>query len=611
MNDSPGLPSAWLRQFDALVSQTASDEEIAALYGELEGSPEMQQAFLEYCQLHIDLSFELYANQACDSFLSCLLWADELSSTVAQEPGALGSAAMGPCSLTPATQAIARGEFPGRSCAERPSFGWRSLSWVSLPLVFLMGVLGTLAWVRHAGDAGPAPAPPLVMQPAPYVPLSGEAVVAQLVSNTGFVFDISDGKRSIELESGAPLRPEQLLNIPHGIAHLAFSEGVDLQLEGPVVLRIDSTGVPELRYGKIFVKAHWGMEGFAIETELGTIWLDEDDAAGITLYGKDLQVHGFAGEVDVAFKDDSFGSRTVSQGKLLRRMLVPDGTLEVSEREYVPDLFKSRFSIEDDTLVVTDAYADIIREAKPFCYWRFEKIEDGLIPNEMSDRYALRVRGGATIASVSPGSRVVDFGYGPSGGYLTTAEPLTELIDSDYTFETWVKPGHAQWGTIAALAQRRTGNSQLENHALILELTSASSLRSIKARPNSYRFLHRSTPGNRGGAACVSDQDYLFRKWQHVAAIKEGESMRLFVDGKPVAGRTYRPPFEDELELVIGQLFSFDTIRPLVGQLDEFAIYNRALSHDEVKMHYTQLRPAKDSSLHSKVNQKSGNPAAP
>src|SRR5690606_30298726 len=133
------------------------------------------------------------------------------------------------------------------------------------------------------------------------------------------------------------------------------------------------------------------------------------------------------------------------------------------EREYVPDLFKSRFSIEDDTLVVTDAYADIIREAKPFCYWRFEKIEDGLIPNEMSDRYALRVRGGATIASVSPGSRVVDFGYGPSGGYLTTAEPLTELIDSDYTFETWVKPGHAQWGTIAALAQRRTGNSQLEN----------------------------------------------------------------------------------------------------------------------------------------------------
>lgn len=87
--------------------------------------------------------------------------------------------------------------------------------------------------------------------------------------------------------------------------------------------------------------------------------------------------------------------------------------------------------------------------------------------------------------------------------------------------------------------------------------------------------------------------------------------MRLFVDGKPVAGRTYRPPFEDELELVIGQLFSFDTIRPLVGQLDEFAIYNRALSHDEVKMHYTQLRPAKDSSLHSKVNQKSGNPAAP
>jgi hypothetical protein len=611
MNDSHGPRSEWLRQFDAMISQTATDGELAALYAQLEDSSEMQQAFLEYCQLHIDLSFELYANQACDSFLSCLLWADELSSAVAQEPSALSSSPLNPSSLSPVSQAAARGELLGRAYAERQSCWWRSLSWVSLPLVFLMGVLGTLAWVHDRDEPDPARHPSLAMQPAPYVPLSGESVVAQLVSNTGFVFDISDGRQSIELESGATLRPEQLLNIPQGIAQLAFSEGADLQLEGPVVLRIDSRGVPELRYGKIFAKAEWGVDGFAIETELGTIWLDNDDAAGITLYGKDLQIHGFAGEIDVVFKDDSFGSHTVSRGRLLRRMLVPDGTLEVSEKEYIPDLFTARFSIENDTLVVTEAYADMIRQAKPFCYWRFEQIVDGLIPNEMSDRHALRVRGGATIASVSPGNRVVEFGYGQSGGYLTAAEPLTELIDSDYTFETWVKPGHAQWGTIAALAQRSTDNSRAENHALILELTSASSIRSIKARPNSYRFLHRSTPGDRGGTACVSDQDYLFRKWQHVAAIKEGESMRLFVDGKPVAGRTYHPHFEDELELVIGQLFSFDTIRPLVGQIDEFAIYDRALAHEEVEAHYTTLRPPKEPKLDNGVKQKSGNPTAP
>lgn len=584
MKEGAGSGSNRLRLFDALVNQSATETELAALYEQLESSVELRQEFLEYCQLHIDLSFELCANQACDSFLNCLLWADELTATIEQNPS----------TLSPRSALTMKSERSINPVTTGWQSAWRNVhSWAAFPLVFLIGVLSTLVWTRYADKPEISNALAVATDPQPYVPLPGEAVVAQLVSNTGFVFDVSDGKHSIELESGAALRPEQLLNIPRGVAHLTFSEGADLQLEGPVVLRIDSLGVPELRYGKLFAKSQWGLEGFAIETELGTIWLDGDDAVGITLHGKDLQIHGFDGEADVTFKDDILDSQTVSRGKLLRRMLMPDGTLKVSEKEYVPELFSSRFTIQDDSILVTQQYADTIREAKPLCYWRFEKIEDGYVPNEMSQKHPLRVKGAASIVPLSPGNHVMDFGYGESGGYLIDEEPFTELIDSDYTFETWVKPGHAQWGTIAALAQRRSDASDKENHAMILEMTGLGSIRSVKSRLNSFRFLHRAPPGDRGGASCISGQDYLFHKWQYLAAVRNGSTVCLFVDGKPVDRRQYPAQLEDELELVIGQLFSFDTIRPLVGQLDEFAIYDRALTPAEVTTHYTLLRPTK------------------
>lgn len=587
MRDDISPTSEYWPLFDGLVSQTASEEELAALYEQLEDSLVLQKAFLEYCQLHIDLSFELCANQACDSFLSCLLWADDLSATLEREPSW----------LAPRSQKAMRGESPLPATATLHSVWRKTLSRMPLPLVFMIGVLSTLVCTRHISTPEVPTASPLVLQPQPSVPPTGDLVVAQLVSNTGLVFDVSDGKRSVELENGAPLRCEQLLNIPRGVAQIAFSSGADLQVEGPVVLLIDAMGIPELRYGKVFAKAQGGLEGFAIETALGTIWLDGDDAAGITLYGKDLQIHGFDGEVDVTFKDGGLDSRIVSRRKLLRRMLMPDGTLQVSEKKYVPDLFSALLSIRDDVLLMTEAYGKAVREAQPFCHWRFENIVEGFIPNEMSDKYPLRVGGAASLTPAGPDNHVIEFGYGSSSGYLIAEEPLTELINSDYTFETWVKPGHSQWGTIAALALRRSSTSDLERHALVLELTGISANRSVNTRLDSVRFVHRSPPGPVGGASCVSNQDYLYRKWQHVVAVREGTSLRLFVDGKPVAGREYRPQLEDELELVIGQLFSFDTIRPLVGQLDEFAIYNRALSQAEIQTHHAMLRPGEQSHL--------------
>jgi hypothetical protein len=82
---------------------------------------------------------------------------------------------------------------------------------------------------------------------------------------------------------------------------------------------------------------------------------------------------------------------------------------------------------------------------------------------------------------------------------------------------------------------------------------------------------------------CVSYDDDLGHGWKHLAAVRDGGQLKLFVDGKLVA---QSKPFESKQ-------FDLTTDRPLrigFGQTDYFAgriadvrLYNKALSERELK----------------------------
>jgi len=78
-----------------------------------------------------------------------------------------------------------------------------------------------------------------------------------------------------------------------------------------------------------------------------------------------------------------------------------------------------------------------------------------------------------------------------------------------------------------------------------------------------------------------------------VAAVKDGTEMRLYVDGRQVGKARDESPTPEGLHLVIGQLYTETVERFFIGQLDEVAIYDRALSPEEVRRHHELLRPAK------------------
>ena len=166
----------------------------------------------------------------------------------------------------------------------------------------------------------------------------------------------------------------------------------------------------------------------------------------------------------------------------------------------------------------------------------------------------------------------------------------TESLTNGFTVEFWVKPDYVESGTIFSLDQI-AANDEMPLQGMMMELTGPAA-DAFAVQQSRFRFLHRNPPGRdvRTGTSCFSGDPYAPRKWQHVAAVKDGSSMQLFVDGKIEAKGVDSAETADDLRVLIGQLYMFTTgpnasVRPFVGELAEVAIYDRPLSAEEISEH--------------------------
>jgi len=87
--------------------------------------------------------------------------------------------------------------------------------------------------------------------------------------------------------------------------------------------------------------------------------------------------------------------------------------------------------------------------------------------------------------------------------------------------------------------------------------------------------------------------------WHHVIFVFDGKTITAYRDGVPVgldgkqefATAKYEADVKNSAELVLGAREAGQHIRPYVGQLDEVAIFSRALSQDEVEELFGGLPP--------------------
>jgi hypothetical protein len=425
--------------------------------------------------------------------------------------------------------------------------------------------------------------------------------VARLTYTNGCIWGgVPAQARSIESQVG--LGDEIVLD--EGIAEFRLSSGVSLSIEGPTVLVVTSPTSFVLQHGTMTVYVPWSAADFQMVA--GTCRLTAIDAEfGVRVAGGDVKVDAFADSVvaspalggeesldaadDLVIRDESqlprgaeFKKVRVTAGRSLSLATRSDITKVAAWTAADDSQFATRLSMAGP-LPIEDSYIEAVRESQPFSYWRFENVQDEITQNEMAGGAPLKVVGNVRFAGEA-NNHVVELGRPGANGYLVCTEKV-DLSQSDYSVEVWVKPSHFHNGACVGLLKDVPVMTR-EKLAFYLQVCSPQLYWEREARQR-FRFLHRSPPGHDHlmGTNCYSKSAYSLRRWQHVVATKQGAEMALFVDGVQVAAQRDATSLPPDLTMIVGQLTNPERNGAFVGQLDEIAIYKRALTPEEVKQH--------------------------
>jgi hypothetical protein len=463
------------------------------------------------------------------------------------------------------------------------TWGKLSRTWRPAASAFALGAAAALLLMFRLGFQRPAPHDFAIEEAPDAVP------VARLVSNTSFMIDSHAGQA---IKAGDAIHAGRSVTLFEGVAEVEFEKHVTMRLKGPALLSIDSSGVPHVKYGRIIV-ANQGRRKFRLDLPVAMTTIEQNSYVGIDGHGDDAFVYVFEGALQLT-PERSASSQAVNAGVGLRVRRGARSNMVLNQLAIDSTAFDFELVMASDPIDVTSEYVQVIDAGHPIAYWRFEDEDGRLVKNEMGSTHALEARGeGVRIAS-RDGNGVAEFVIRDSAATLASIGAWDDLNDRDYSLEMWVKPSHFQWGTLAALVEHGVDSEgEIERHAMILELHGANA--PPEGRAKAIRYLHRSPPSERqGGTSCFSSVFYRAQVWQHVAAVKRGDQLNLYLNGELAASAVDATNLPGGLQLVVGQLFSFGTVRPFVGHIDEMAVYDRALSVEEIRQRVAVMRGGPD-----------------
>ncbi|NRB76811.1 MAG: FecR domain-containing protein [Verrucomicrobiales bacterium] len=478
----------------------------------------------------------------------------ELLAWVAEDPGNADCFAQA-CLLDD----MARELFEeGRIAATRPQRGrGMILAGVAAAVAVLLLSLGLLTQERPIGSS----------YAAVNLPGAEEVAVVSSVKEVDWVGET-------DLAPGSRLKPGSL-HLASGEMELVFLCGATVHLEGPAEFQLLSRDHAVLTKGKAAAQVPEEAFGFTIKTpDAAVVDLGTEFALSVDDEGESL-VHVYDGEVHVSLlgEDGSTHSSSSIYGGNSLEWSLDKQFLNASEKS--PDSLPRVEKRDDRFLEVSEEYRDLVMESAPLVYWDFK---GGKTNNLMGPHYE-GVLGGDAL----PSNDALSF---DGNGFIMSSESIPDL-NKEYTLSLWVKPSKVQYATISAIGRVSSNGRHLKHHHL-LELVHETH---VMHKPISVRLLHRSNEGEEVSEQNLfSDEAYLPSKWVHLVAVTKPGSLELYLNGALTRRmeKAYEQSEEDHL-LVLGRIGHLRDLRPFQGLLDEFALYNRALTAEEIQKQFEAM----------------------
>ena len=494
---------------------------------------------------------------------------------------------------------IARHRPAESQAFKKPRDGMRGWIWpaIAAGVAFVAGVgMTTFAWKSWNAPGGSTSVPlAAIATDEANTPGGYEA---QLVRSTACLWDPSShGSRAI----GSLLTSGESLDLLEGLAgiNLSWSMGgtAVVSLEGPAAMMLTREGMPTLRFGKLTATISTDRRPFILETPVGRLQVSEYGSIGVSAFGNDAEIHVFDGAASlesawIGSADRDGAPLRIEAGEAVRIQAGANGELVVERRTAEQAYFVAQVSMTSDALVVPEEYASAVKALNPVGYWRLERDAWPLIPNEVGPRFECHVNGSLGRTD-QLGNQSLEFGVTDQGGDVLCNEVLDDVIGDSYSLEAWIKPSHYHVGAVVSLVGDRDPSTGVIPHGMLLEMGGSGLIPTAVHHPGRIRFLHRSPASDDRelGTSCYSESPYTLRKWQHVVAVKDGSAMRLYVNGELVGEGQDTNTLPSGLRLLVGRLYPSRGVRPFIGQLDELALYDRALSPEEIFKHYRIIRP--------------------
>ncbi len=498
------------------------------------------------------------------------------------------------CELFAADLALDAGEgIDGRAdgvTAARHRWMWPT---IAVGISFVLGGL-TAATMYRAMSANVAVAVPQIASLVGYPPTGQPDYEARLIHSTACLWE---GSSMNSLAVGSGLSSGESLHLLEGLAEFTltwFGQGrATLSLEGPAAMMLTSEGMPTLRFGRLSATINASSQPFVLETPVGRLSLAEYGSIGVSAYGNEGEIHVFNGAAtfEPAWRSpDQTMPLKIEAGQSIRIQTGNNGEPKITWHSADAEYFAAQVSMNSDGLAIPPAYVKAVKKSQPIGYWRFEHDDWPNVPNEVPGGLACHVNG--TLGRTAfQGNQAIEFGVSGEGGEIVSDELVSDSIRDGYSVEFWIKPSHFHLGSVVSLVGDTPMPSGKLAHGMLVELGGTGKIPTAINHPGCIRFLHRSPARDVAGTSCYSKVPYTLRKWQHIVATKDGVAMRLYINGMLVGEGEDSSPVPSGLRLLVGSLYPSSGERPFNGQLDELALYNRALTEQEIVHHYQLVRP--------------------